>query len=127
MNQQQIMTDKAPVAIGPYSQGIQTGDFIFVSGQIPLDPKSGVLVEGGVEMQTVRALENVGAVLAAEGLGFQDVVKTTIFLRDMADFASVNSLYETYFSAPYPARSCVAVAGLPRNARVEIEVIAVRK
>jgi len=127
MNQQQIMTDKAPAAIGPYSQGIQTGDFIFVSGQIPLDPKSGVLVEGGVEMQTVRALENVGAVLAEERLGFQDVVKTTIFLRDMADFASVNSLYETYFSAPYPARSCVAVTGLPRNARVEIEVIAVRK
>ena len=92
-----------------------------------MDPETGALVGEGVEVQAVRALENVGAVLAAAGLGFEDVVKTTVFLCDMADFAAVNGVYTTYFPAPFPARSCVAVAGLPRGARVEIEVIAIRR
>jgi 2-iminobutanoate/2-iminopropanoate deaminase len=127
MSKEQISTSQAPAAIGPYSQGIKAGDFLFASGQIPLDPETGALVGEGVEVQTVRVLENVGAVLAAAGLGFEDVIKTTVFLRDMADFAAVNAVYSTYFSAPYPARSCVAVAGLPRDARVEIEVVAVGK
>jgi 2-iminobutanoate/2-iminopropanoate deaminase len=127
MSKEQISTSQAPAAIGPYSQGIQTRDLLFISGQTPLDPETGALVGGSVEVQAVRVLENVGAVLAAAGLGYEDVIKTTVFLRDMADFAAVNSVYTTYFPAPFPARSCVAVAGLPRDARVEIEAIAVRK
>jgi 2-iminobutanoate/2-iminopropanoate deaminase len=127
MSKEQISTSHAPAAIGPYSQGVQTDALVFVSGQTPLDPETGALVGGSVEVQAVRVLENVGAVLAAAGLGFEDVIKTTVFLRDMADFAAVNSVYATYFPAPFPARSCVAVAGLPRDARVEIEAIAVRK
>lgn len=127
MDKEQVSTSQAPAAIGPYSQGIAAGDFLFTSGQLPLDPKTGALVGEGVEVQTVRALENAGAVLAASGLGFEDVVKTTVFLCDMADFAAMNSVYATYFSAPYPARSCVAVAELPRGARVEIELVAVRR
>ncbi len=127
MNKQNITTDQAPAAIGPYSQGIQAGSFVFLSGQTPLDPATGVLVEGSVEEQAVRVLENLGAVLAAAGLGFEDVVKTTVFLRDMADFAAVNGVYAKYFPQPYPARSTVAVAGLPKDARVEIEAIAVGK
>ena len=127
MNKQNITTDQAPAAIGPYSQGIQAGSFVFLSGQTPLDPGTGVLVEGSVEEQAVRVLENLGAVLAAAGLGFEDVVKTTVFLRDMADFAAVNGVYAKYFPQPYPARSTVAVAGLPKDARVEIEAIAVGK
>ncbi len=127
MNKQNITTDQAPAAIGPYSQGIQAGGFVFLSGQTPLDPGTGVMVEGSVEEQAVRVLENLGAVLAAAGLGFEDVVKTTVFLRDMADFAAVNGVYAKYFPQPYPARSTVAVAGLPKDARVEIEAIAVGK
>ena len=127
MNKQNFSTDQAPAAIGPYSQGIQAGGFVFLSGQTPLDPDTGVLVEGSVEDQAVRVLENLGAVLTAAGLGFEDVVKTTVFLRDMADFAAVNGVYAKYFPQPYPARSTVAVAGLPKDARVEIEAIAVGK
>ena len=127
MNKQSISTDQAPAAIGPYSQGIQAGAFIFLSGQIPVDPFSGAVVEGSVEEQAVCVLENMGAVLAAAGLGFEDVVKTTVFLRDMADFAAVNGVYAKYFPQPYPARSTVAVAGLPKEARVEIEAIAALK
>lgn len=127
MSKQDISTDQAPAAIGPYSQAIKAGELLFVSGQTPLDPASGVLVEGDVETQAARVLDNVGAILSAAGLGFEDVVKTTVFLRDMADFAAVNGVYAKYFPVPYPARSCVAVAGLPRDARVEIEVIAVKK
>ncbi len=127
MSKQDISTDQAPAAIGPYSQAIKAGDFLFVSGQTPLDPASGVLVEGDVETQAARVLDNVGAILSAAGLGFEDVVKTTVFLRDMADFTAVNGVYAKYFPVPYPARSCVAVAGLPRDARVEIEAIAVKK
>ena len=127
MGKEQVFTSQAPAAIGPYSQGIIAGDFVYTSGQLPLDPETGALVGDSVEVQTVRALENAGAVLAAAGLTFEDVVKTTVFLCDMADFAAMNNVYATYFSAPYPARSCVAVAALPRGARVEVEMVAVRR
>ena len=127
MGKEQVSTSQAPAAIGPYSQAIAAGDFVYTSGQLPLDPETGALVGDSVEVQTVRALENAGAVLAAAGLTFEDIVKTTVFLCDMADFAAMNSVYATYFSAPYPARSCVAVAALPRGARVEIEMVAVRR
>ena len=127
MSKQSIATEQAPAAIGPYSQGIQAGGFMFLSGQTPLDPETGVLVEGSVEVQAARVLDNLGAVLAAAGLGFEDVVKTTVFLRDMADFAAVNGVYAKYFPQPYPARSTIAVAGLPKDARVEIEAIAAVK
>jgi 2-iminobutanoate/2-iminopropanoate deaminase len=121
MGKEQVITSQAPAAIGPYSQAIIAGDFVYTSSQLPMDPETGALVGDSVEVQTVRALENAGAVLAAAGLTFEDVVKTTVFLCDMADFAA------TYFSSPYPARSCVAVAALPRGARVEIEMVAVRR
>ncbi len=127
MRKQLISTDQAPAAIGPYSQAIQTGGFVFMSGQIPVDPSGGVVVEGSAEVQAVRVLDNLGAVLAAAGLGFEDVVKTTVFLRDMADFAAVNGVYAKYFPQPHPARSTVAVAGLPKDVRVEIEAIAAIK
>jgi 2-iminobutanoate/2-iminopropanoate deaminase len=127
MSKQNVSTEQAPAAIGPYSQGIVAGGFLFLSGQTPLDPNTGVLVEGSVEEQAARVLENLGAVLAAAGLGFENVVKTTVFLRDMADFAVVNGVYATYFPQPYPARSTIAVAGLPKDARVEIEAIALRR
>ena len=127
MGKEQVSTSQAPAAIGPYSQAIMAGDFVYTSGQLPLDPETGALVGDSIEVQTVRALENAGAVLAAAGLSFEDVVKTTVFLCDMADFAAMNNVYATYFSAPYPARSCVAVAALPRGARVEIEMVAVRR
>ncbi len=127
MSKQLIATDQAPAAIGPYSQAIQTGGFVFMSGQIPVDPSGGAVVEGSAEVQAVRVLDNLGAVLAAAGLGFEDVVKTTVFLRDMADFAAVNGVYAKYFPQPYPARSTVAVAGLPKDVRVEIEAIAAVK
>ncbi len=121
-----IQTDQAPKAIGPYSQAIDAGDFIFVSGQLGLDPKTGTLKEG-IEAQTRQALENIGAVLRAAGLDYSDVVKTTIFLAQMSDFKTVNTIYGEYFQAPYPARATVAVKELPLNALVEIEVIARRR
>lgn len=127
MSKQLISTDQAPAAIGPYSQAIQTGGFVFMSGQIPVDPSGGAVVEGSAEVQAVRVLDNLGAVLAAAGLGYEDVVKTTVFLCDMADFAAVNGVYAKYFPQPYPARSTVAVAGLPKDVRVEIEAIAAIK
>jgi 2-iminobutanoate/2-iminopropanoate deaminase len=113
-------------AIGPYSPGIEVGDLVFVSGQIPLDPDTGKLVEGGIAMQTKQSLENLKGVLAAAGLGFEHVVKTTIFLTKMSDFAEVNEVYKGYVSEPYPARSTIAIAGLPMGAEVEIEMIASR-
>lgn len=121
----QIAAEGAPAAIGPYSQAIRAGCYVFCAGQLGLDPVTGDLVEG-VEAQAERALQNIGAVLAADGLGFADVVKTTIFIVDMADFAAVNTIYARYFPEPFPARSTVAVAALPRGGRVEIEVIAHR-
>lgn len=121
-----ISTDMAPAAVGPYSQGIRAGgELLFLSGQIPLDPASGKLVEGGIEAQTEQACRNVGALLASQGLDFGNVVKTTVFLADMKDFPIVNNIYARYFSAPCPARSCVQVGALPLGALVEIESIAV--
>lgn len=119
-----ISTTSAPAAIGPYSQAIRVGDFLFTSGQIALQPKSGEIVMGGVEPETRQVLENLTAVLAAAGATWADVAKTTIFLADMADFAIVNRLYGEVVSAPAPARSTVQVAALPRGARVEIEAVA---
>jgi 2-iminobutanoate/2-iminopropanoate deaminase len=120
-----ISTPEAPAAVGPYSQAIRAGSTVYCAGQIPLDPKSGQIVSGGIDAQTRRVLDNVGAVLRAEGLTFDDVVKTTIFLMDLADFQTVNEIYASYFKQQPPARSTVQVAGLPKGARVEIEVIAV--
>jgi 2-iminobutanoate/2-iminopropanoate deaminase len=119
-----IRTTQAPAAIGPYSQAIRSGDFLFLSGQIPLDPATGNIVDGDITAQTRRVMENISAVLAAAGAGFADIVKTTIFLVDLGDFAAVNAVYGPHFSAAPPARSTVQVARLPRDARVEIEVTA---
>jgi 2-iminobutanoate/2-iminopropanoate deaminase len=122
----QAITPPKGKAIGPYSLGIASGDLVFVSGQIPLDAATGKLVEGDVSAQARQSLENVKAVLEAAGLSFAHVVKTTIFLTDMADFAAVNEVYKAYVSEPYPARSTIAVAALPMAAKVEIEMIAAR-
>jgi 2-iminobutanoate/2-iminopropanoate deaminase len=122
-----VATDGAPKAIGPYSQGIRANGFVFTAGQVALDPRTGELVAGGISEQTSRALENLGAILTAAGTGLSQVVKTTVFLVDMADFAAMNEVYGRAFGAHRPARSTVAVAGLPRGARVEIEAIATVK
>ncbi len=124
---QQIKTSHAPEAIGPYSQGVGAGGLIFTSGQIPIDPKSGEVTGGGIEAQAAQVFENLGAVLAAAGTGFSEVVKTTVYLKDMNDFGAVNEIYASYFSQPYPARSCVQVARLPKDVLVEIEAVAVRQ
>ena len=121
----QIATEKAPGAIGPYSQAIDCGPFIYASGQIPLNPATGEMAEGITE-QTRQSLANVKAILAAAGLTMANVVKTTVFLADMNDFAAMNAVYAEAFEAPYPARSAVAVKQLPKNALVEIEVIAAK-
>lgn len=121
-----VRSEKAPAPIGPYSQAVAAGDELFCSGQVALDPASGELVNGDVAAQTDRALKNLGAVLEAGGMSHADVVKTTIFLVDMNDFAAVNEVYGRYFEGTKPARSTVAVAGLPKGARVEIEAIAKR-
>ncbi len=130
-NKRVISTDRAPKAIGPYSQAVAVpaGELLFCSGQIPLDPSSGQVVDGGIEDQTTRVLDNVDAVLSAAGCGFADIVKTTIFLADLSDFAKVNELYAARFGADVslPARSTVQVARLPRDVRVEIEVIAAKR
>jgi 2-iminobutanoate/2-iminopropanoate deaminase len=119
-----VATAGAPKAIGPYSQGIAAGGFIFTAGQVALDPSTGELVVGGITDQTTRALENLRAVLSAAGSSLSHVIKTTVFLVDMADFAQMNEVYGRFFGDHRPARSTVAVAGLPRGALVEIEVIA---
>ena len=119
-----VSTDGAPSAIGPYVQARVEGDTVYCSGQIGLDPASGTLVEGGIVAETRRVLDNMGAVLRAAGGGLSDVIKTTVFLVDMGDFAAMNEVYAERFSPPHPARSTVAVAALPRGARVEIEAIA---
>jgi 2-iminobutanoate/2-iminopropanoate deaminase len=121
-----VATEYAPAAIGPYAQAISVGDFVFCSGQIPLDPTTNTLVEGGVEVQTRRVLDNLAAVLQAGGSSLEQVVKTTIFLADMNDFATVNTIYAEYFGANPPARSTVQVARLPRDVAIEIEAIALR-
>ena len=119
-----VATDRAPQAIGPYSQAVKAGGFLFLSGQIPLDPATGQLVTGGIAAETERVMENIAAVLSAAGLGFDAVVKTTIYLTDLAAFGMVNEIYGRRFISAPPARSTVQVAALPRGASVEIEVIA---
>jgi 2-iminobutanoate/2-iminopropanoate deaminase len=121
---QTISSDKAPKAIGPYSPAVRAGQLLFVSGQVALDPATGNMVDGGITEQTRRVLDNLGALLTAGGRSFADVVRTTIFLADMNDFAAVNEVYGQYFKEPYPARATVQVARLPKDARVEIDVIA---
>ena len=119
-----IESARAPKAVGPYSQGIVTDSFVFLSGQIPIDPATGKLVEGDITAQARRVLDNVAAILKEEGLGFGDVVKTTVFLTDLGDFAAMNAIYSEFFDGWRPARSTVGVAALPLGARVEIEVVA---
>jgi 2-iminobutanoate/2-iminopropanoate deaminase len=119
-----ISTTKAPAAIGPYSQAIQVGHLVYTSGQIPIDPATGAFAEGGIKEQTRQSLLNVKAVLEEAGLTMGDVVKTTVFMADMNDFADMNAVYAEFFTEPYPARSAVAVKSLPKGALVEIEVIA---
>lgn len=126
MDKHVIATNNAPKAVGPYSAGIATGELVFLSGQLGLDPATGSLVEGGVAAQAAQALKNVGALLASEGLGFGNVVKTTVLLADIDDFATVNEVYARSFAEPYPARSCFAVQDIPLGGLVEVEVIAVR-
>jgi len=122
-----IGTDKAPAAIGPYSQGVRAGGFLFLSGQIPLDPKTMTVVAGDVAAQTEQALMNMKAVLESQGLDFSDVVKTTVFIKDMNDFGRINEIYAKFFTKDAPARSCVEVARLPKDVLVEIEAIALLK
>ena len=119
----QIQTELAPIAIGPYSQAIQVGTTLYISGQIPLDPQTGKMVPGGIETETKRALENLKAIVTAAGGSMENIVKTTILLADMSDFNVVNEIYGTYFQAPFPARATFQVARLPRDARIEIEAI----
>ena len=119
-----ISTSEAPAAIGPYSQGVRVGSTIYYSGQIPLDPKTGQVVSGGIDVQARRVMENIGGLLRAEGLGFDNIAKTTIFLANIADFQTVNEIYGSYFKQAPPARSTVQAGALPKNVRIEIEVIA---
>ena len=119
-----ISTKKAPAAIGPYSQAIQVGNLVFTSGQIPMDPSTGSFVKGGIKEQTRQSLTNVKAILEESGLSMSNVVKTTVFMADMNDFADMNTVYAEFFSEPYSARSAVAVKTLPKGALVEIEVVA---
>jgi 2-iminobutanoate/2-iminopropanoate deaminase len=120
-----ILTEKAPKAIGPYSQGIKGGNLIFTSGQLPIDPKTGVLVQDDIKLATRQSIENVKAILEEAGASLNDVVKVTIFIKNMNDFALVNEVYGEYFSEHKPARSCVEVARLPKDGKIEIEAIAV--
>jgi 2-iminobutanoate/2-iminopropanoate deaminase len=122
-----VTTTAAPAAIGPYSQAIKAGDFLFASGQIPLDPATGALVSGGIAEQTHRVLKNLAGVLEAAGIGFDKVVKTNVYLSDMADFAAVNEIYATYFPQPAPARATIQAARLPRDVKVEIDLVAYLK
>ena len=121
---QAVSSQDAPRAIGPYSQAVRAGQLLFLSGQVPLDPATGQIVDGDIAAQTHRVFKNLGAVLAAGGRSFADVVRTTVFLADMNDFAAVNAVYGEYFTEPYPARATVQVARLPKDARVEIDLIA---
>lgn len=119
-----ISSSEAPKAIGPYSPAVRAGQLLFVSGQVPIDPATGNMIDGDIAAQTRRVLDNVGALLTAGGISLAHVVRTTVFLADMNDFAAMNQVYGTYFSEPYPARATVQVARLPKDARVEIDVIA---
>lgn len=121
-----LHTEKAPAAIGPYSQAIEVNGFVFASGQIPLNPETGEIVEGGIKEQTHQALTNASHIMQEAGLTLANVVKTTVFLSDMADFAAMNEVYATFFSQPFPTRSAVAVKTLPKNVLVEVECIAAK-
>ena len=125
MKKDVISTNAAPAAVGPYSQGIRAGELLFLSGQVPLDPATGKLVDGGVEAQTEQSCRNLKAVLASQGLDLANVVKTTVYIAHMSDFPKVNEVYKRFFTYPCPARSCVEVGALPLGALVEIEAIAV--
>ena len=125
MNKKIIATDKAPAAIGPYSQAIEAGGFVFASGQIPVDPATGNIPEG-IEAQAKQALTNVKNLMEASGLSMENIVKTSVFIKDMNDFAKVNEVYATFFDNDFPARSCVEVARLPKDVLIEVEVVAAR-
>lgn len=127
MERKVISTDKAPKAIGPYSQGVMVGEFLFLSGQLPMDPSTGEMVGGDIEGQTRRVLDNMRGILESQGLSLESLIKTTIFLTDMRNFSKVNEVYGSYFSDNAPARSTVEVSGLPRGATIEIEAIALSK
>lgn len=124
MSKEIISTKKAPAAIGPYSQAIKVGNLLFSSGQIPLDPSTGKLVDSDIKAATKRVLENLRGILDEAGTSFENVIKTVVYLKDMEDFAAVNEIYSEYFTTKEPARSCIQVAKLPKDAMVEIEVIA---
>lgn len=121
-----LQTEKAPAAIGPYSQAIEVNGFVFASGQIPIDPATGEFVEGGIEEQTRQVLTNASQIMAEAGIDLSHVIKTTVYLADMSDFAAMNKVYATFFKPPFPARSAVAVKALPKGALVEVECIAVK-
>lgn len=120
----QVCTNNAPAAIGPYSQAVIAGDTLYASGQIPIDPKTGNVAGDDITSQAEQVFKNIGGILECVGLGFSDVVKTTVFLTDINDFGTVNKIYGEYFRPPYPARSCVQVAALPKSVKIEIEIIA---
>lgn len=122
----QISTQNAPAAIGPYSQAIEVNGFVYASGQLPIDPATGAFPEGGVKEQTRQSLLNVKAILEESGLALSNVVKTTVYLADMGDFAAMNEVYSQFFAQPFPARSAIAVKALPKGALVEVEVVAAR-
>lgn len=122
-----ISTNEAPAAVGPYSQAVEANGFLFISGQIPIDPKTGKMVEGGIREQTHQVMKNIGAILKASGCSYSDVIKSTCLLADMADFREMNEVYATYYTDRQPARAAFAVKGLPLGAIVEIETIAVRR
>lgn len=122
----QISTQNAPAAIGPYSQAIEVNGFVYASGQLPIDPATGTFPEGGVKEQTRQSLLNVKAILEEAGLALSNVVKTTVYLADMGDFAAMNAVYSQFFAQPFPARSAIAVRALPKGALVEVEVVAAR-
>ena len=124
MNKRIIQTNLAPAAIGPYSQAIRIGDFLYTSGQIALDPESGMFLSGEIEEETEQTLKNISAILQAGGVNFENVIKTTVYLSDLNDFTRMNQVYEKYFSKNKPARACVQVAALPKGAKIEIDAIA---
>ncbi len=126
MNINVVSTEKAPAAIGPYSQALIAGSFIYTSGQVPIIPETGEIVKGDIAQQTKQVMENLKAVLEAAGSDLGSVIKTTVFIKNMNDFQTVNSIYNEYFKKPFPARSCVEVARLPKDVGIEIEVIAVK-
>ena len=126
MTKRTIQTEQAPAAIGPYSQAIRIGDFLYTSGQIALDPESGIFLSGEIEEETEQTLKNISAILQAGGVNFENVIKTTVYLSDLNDFTRMNQVYEKYFSKNKPARACVQVAALPKGAKIEIEAIASR-